>query len=180
MTAVYRVIRSQSYRLLQLENPHPFFQLLQSAFEQPWRENWEPEQFRLTTGPKEQHLSYGELSFLIPSIPLIHEQIIDSLSKYLTPFGECLPMISENGVYYAYHMLRGYDALDQEKSTPYRYPEKSLQMDRIEFQPEKITQPLLFRLPHSFAPFFATESLIKRLHELNGKGWQFEKCWESK
>lgn len=179
MTAVYQVFRSRRYRLFQLENPQLFFQLLKHSSDQPWQENWNPNQFFLQTGPKEQQLSYGELSFLIPSIPLIHERLIDSLSSLLTPYGELLPMPSENGIYYAYHVLKAYDALDWERSITYRYPKSLVQIQRYEFQVEKVKRPLFFRLPHSYAPFFATESFLQRLNDLNGEGWQFEKCWES-
>lgn len=116
---------------------------------------------------------------MIPSIPLIHERLIDSLSSLLTPYGELLPMPSENGIYYAYHVLKAYDALDWERSTTYRYPKSLVQIQRYEFQVEKVKRPLFFRLPHSYAPFFATESFLQRLNDLNGEGWQFEKCWES-
>ena len=180
MAGVYQVFRNRRHRLLQLENPQPFFQLLQTANNQPWKSNWNPAQFQLKTSPKHQHLSYGHLSFLMPSIPLIHEEWVDAFAALLTPYGELLPMLSEHGIYYAYHALKPYDALDWERSIPYRFPDTPSQVDQYEFLSAKIQQPLFFRLPHSYAPFFATESFVEIVNGIKAKGWQFEKCWENR
>lgn len=179
MASVYQAFRNRHYRLLRLENPQPLFELLHSSIDQPWKSDWNKIQFQLIPGPREQELSYGELSFLIPSIPLLHERTMDQLAPFLTPFGELLPILSENGVYYAYHVLRAYDALDTEQSVAYLFPEKPQQIHQYVFYQDKVLHPLFFRLPQSAAPFFATQSFIQKLDEHNFQGWQFEKCWES-
>ncbi|SHF34424.1 hypothetical protein SAMN05444392_11635 [Seinonella peptonophila] len=179
MLSVYRVFRNRRYCLFQLKDPQPLFQLLHNSNDHSWKSEWNSQQFSLTTGLKEQELSYGELTFLTPSIPLLHEQSIELLAPLLIPYGELLPMSSENGIYYAYHVLKPYHALNIDQSTIYPYPKQPMLIDKYDFHKEQVKEPLFFRLPQSPAPFFATDSFMDILEKTQFQGWQFEQCWKS-
>ena len=131
--------------------------------------SWTPWKVELGRPEGYENLPMGDFPLLAFHVPVFNERAAERLQPLLVGNGELLPLLCDEGSFFAYNVTTVLDALDIEKSIVIRFADGGIQdVIRHEFVPEKLISPI-FKIPQVPDVFVTDEfqdAVIK--HELEG------------
>lgn len=111
--------------------------------------------------------------------PAFSAHAIEELADLLEGRGELLPLLSSDGEYYAFNVLRLVDALDEDGSTIERFDDgRIMHIDNYEFFADRLAGETIFKLaPAPDAYEFVTDVFVDRVRERKLTGFLFQNIW---
>lgn len=99
--------------------------------------------------------------------PAIKASALDKAGEFLLRFGELLPLLCDEGEYYAYNVTNLVDALNQEESEIHKFSSgRWMDVRRGVFLCERVGGAQIFKLPQTPAgPVYVTEHAAATLQE---------------
>ncbi|MCK6489322.1 MAG: hypothetical protein L6R48_13510 [Planctomycetes bacterium] len=94
--------------------------------------------------------------------------------------GEWLPLTSSPGGYWLFNVLTVVDCLDKVKSRCEFFddePSRIMAIDQYEFDPARITDSPIFRIPDDPMVVFATSAFVNTVRSEDLHGFSFYKAW---
>jgi hypothetical protein len=104
------------------------------------------------------------------------------IGQHLEKYGEFLPLECDEGKFWAFHVTRCIDALDEGASDVFRSPDDPkivLMIHKHIFQPAKLTSDWMFRLPQSRGGGepYVTDSFVNLIRDSGLTGLEFKRVW---
>jgi hypothetical protein len=108
----------------------------------------------------------------------------EKIGLHIEKYGEFLPLGCEWGKFWAFHVTRFVDALDEDASDVLRAtdePALVLMIHKHVFQPAKLTSDWMFKLPQSRGrgTFYVTDPFVNLIRESGLTGLYFRREWTS-
>jgi uncharacterized protein DUF1629 len=122
----------------------------------------------------------GDFPLMALHVPVFTERAVALLKPLLSGNGELLPLMCDEGSYFAFNVTTVLDALDEEKSSAIRFTDGGIMnITGYEFFPEKVTSPI-FKLPQvPLMDVFVTDEFKDAVSRYDLKGFDFRLAWES-
>lgn len=113
------------------------------------------------------------------NIPAFSARAVDVLRDLLEPNGELLPLVSEAGQYYAYHVMTVADVLDIAHCEVTWGLDKTYasRIRHFECYPDSLDGQKIFRLPQQLLNYFVTEEFAQRVREYRLQGFNLSRVW---
>jgi hypothetical protein len=113
-------------------------------------------------------------------VPVFSQHAVEALYDLLQRNGEILPLICQEGVYFAFNVTRLVDALDMNASE-FKYFKSTGRIMRIvrhEFDAEKLGAESIFKIPQVPEGYvFVTDEFVRRVQEAGLVGFDFRRVW---
>ncbi|MDJ0632715.1 MAG: hypothetical protein QNJ34_05950 [Xenococcaceae cyanobacterium MO_188.B29] len=113
-------------------------------------------------------------------LPVFSQRACEVLRDFLEPNGELLPLDSDSGQYFFYNITKIVDALDVENSVCEFWCDPSTTAIDIQyyfFKEEMLNELSIFRIYENPIATLVTNDFVKRVHEYELNGFQFNKIW---
>lgn len=123
---------------------------------------------------------YNDFPCVDLTIPAFSDRAVEALGEFLTSAGELLPLDSDVGRYFAFHIRTVIDALDVSRSDIVWFsstPKRVLDINRFEFHPEALERSSVFTIPETPNRIFVTDEFIKRVDDSRLRGFDCPKLW---
>jgi hypothetical protein len=106
----------------------------------------------------------------------------EKIGPHLNKYGEFLPLRSEEGQFWAFHVTHFVDALNEHASDVLRSPDEPkvvLMIHKHVFRPEKLTADWMFKLPQSRGRgrFYVTDPFVNLISASGLTGLEFKRVW---
>lgn len=113
-------------------------------------------------------------------VPVFNARAADLLRPLLIDNGELLPLLCDEGSYFAYNVTTVLDALDLEKSSIIRFASgRIMDITRHEFLQAKVTHSI-FKIPQvPWMEVFVTDEFRDAVSQHRLTGFTFKLVWES-
>ena len=115
--------------------------------------------------------------------PCFSKRACEALSDLLDGNGELLPVETENGVYYIYHVTKVIDILDLNKSDitfKHSHPRIALEVDHFVLSDGLDIDAAIFKIPQLVYSVFVTDTFYQRVMESNLNGFRFYRAHPAK
>jgi hypothetical protein len=104
------------------------------------------------------------------------------IGPYLERYGEFLPLRSDEGDFWTFHVTHFVDALDEDASDVLRAPDDPglvLMINKHVFRPERLTADWMFKLPQSRGrgPFYVTDPFVNMIRASGLTRLEFKRVW---
>jgi hypothetical protein len=141
----------------------------------PMRDSWIPWKVEIDRPEGYENSLFGDFPLLISAVPVFTERAVALLEPLLTGNGELLPLVCDEGSYFAYNVTTVLDALDVERSSLLRFTSgEIMNITHHEFFPGKVTSPI-FKIPQTpLMDVFVTEEFRAAVSKHNLKGFAFK------
>jgi uncharacterized protein DUF1629 len=141
----------------------------------PFGSSWIPWKVEIDRPKGYENLPFGDFPGMALHVPVFTERAAALLEPLLSGNGELLPLVCDEGSYFAYNVTTVLDALDEEKSSMIRFPSgRIMNITRHEFFPEKVTSPI-FKIPQTpLMNVFVTEEFQAAVSKHDLKGFNFK------
>ncbi|MBA4601974.1 imm11 family protein [Thermoactinomyces mirandus] len=141
---------------------------------------WKPIRLKVSEIDKDNPNPLPDCLLMLGDVLIFSEKGKSHVKRHLSDYGEFLPLISECGSFYAFHLLEQINALDEEKSEVLRF-KSSGRIKRITnyvFKPNQIASRLLFKIPQNPAAIFVTDEFLSLICDSGLQGFDFKFLWE--
>lgn len=105
---------------------------------------------------------------------VISQKALTLIGEMLEPYGEILPLVGKDGIYFAYNLTCRIDSLDKKNSITTPGSIKS-----YTFYPEIIGNRYIFRIPESHLRIYVTDPFVEKIKNSDLKGFSFKKLWSN-
>jgi hypothetical protein len=128
-----------------------------------------------------RRLPLGDLLSWVGSIPIFGRRTVDELQDLLAANGEILPLTSDVGELFAFHVTKASPALDRENTvcTLWEPGGDILSIDRYSFYPERIDSPIFVLAENRALHVLVTDEFVMRVQEAGLTGFKFRLVWDS-
>jgi hypothetical protein len=125
-------------------NSHEVFRRFDGT---PMGTSWVPWKVEVARPEGYESLPLGDFPLMATHVPVFSERAVALLEQLLIENGELLPLLCEEGSYFAYNVTTVLDALDVQKSSVVRFHNgRIMDITRHEFFPPKVTSSI-FKIP---------------------------------
>ena len=139
---------------------------------------WKPP---AVTGRVRPHNDYPCVNLIIPAVS---RRAVDALRDLLGPNGELLPLRSDIGEYFIYHVTTMVDVLDRDRSDvrwfsddPGPWDARAMTIDHFEFVPGRLEGLTIFNIPELAGDPLVTDAFKERVEAAGLQGFDFVKVW---
>lgn len=141
----------------------------------PFGASWVPWKVEIDRAEGYENLPFGDFPGMALHVPVFTERAAALLEPLLSGNGELLPLVCDEGSYFAYNVTAILDALDVERSSILRFTDGGIMnITRHEFFPEKVTSPI-FKIPQTpLMDVFVTEEFQAAVSKHDLKGFLFK------
>jgi len=141
----------------------------------PFGDSWVPWKVEIDRPEGFENSLFGDFPAMALHVPVFTERAACLLQPLLSGHGELLPLVCDEGSYFAYNVTTVLDALDVEKSSVLRFTDGGIMnITRHEFFPEKVTSPI-FKIPQTpLMDVFVTEEFQAAVNKHDLKGFIFK------
>lgn len=141
----------------------------------PFGASWVPWKVEIDRPEGYENSPFGDFPGMALHIPIFAERAVSVLEPLLTGNGELLPLVCDEGSYFAYNVTTVLDALDVEKSSLLRFTDGGIMnITHHEFFPEKVTSPI-FKIPQTpLMDVFVSEEFRAAVSKHDLKGFAFK------
>jgi hypothetical protein len=113
---------------------------------------------------------------------IMSEVAKEKIGAHLNRYGEFLPLRCDEGNFWAFHVTHFVDALDENASNVLRSPDDPnvvLMIHKHVFQPAKLTEDWMFKLPQSRGrgPIYVTDPFVDLIRTSGLTGLEFKRVW---
>jgi uncharacterized protein DUF1629 len=142
--------------------------------------SWVPWKVEIDRPEGYENLPFGDFPLMALHVPAFSERAATLLEPLLIENGELLPLVCDEGSYFAFNVTSVLDALDEEKSSVLRFTSgRIMNITGYEFLPEKVTSPI-FKIPQvPLMDVFVTDEFQDAVIRHGLKGFDFKLVWES-
>lgn len=132
-----------------------------------WRNEEVPEDLKLSDFPS-------------MTVPVFSRRSVEGLWDLLEPNGEVLPLVCNEGDYFAYNITTLSEALDEDRSRMSRYSDgQIMNVKQHVFKPDLLERKAIFKLVQIPGLWeYVTEEFVQRVQELGLVGFEFKLVWE--
>jgi hypothetical protein len=112
-------------------------------------------------------------------VPVFSARAVRELVDLLDGRGELLPLVTDQGEFYAFNVTRLSDALDEEHSSFERFDDGNvMDIETYAFAPERLTGETIFKLPPVVPMYeYVTDVFVDRVSERDLQGFLFQQVW---
>lgn len=112
------------------------------------------------------------------TLPCFSGRAVNVLREFLEPNGELLPLLCDEGEFYAYHILTQVPALDEARSTVARIPGRIAMIHQYEFVPSLLQDLTVFRLTREQGGIsLVTDPFVDRVVQTGLTGFDLREVW---
>lgn len=142
--------------------------------------SWVPWKVEVARPEGFEDLPMGDFPLMAFHVPVFNARAADLLRPLLIDNGELLPLLCDEGSYFAYNVTTVLDALDVEKSSVIRFTDGGImRITRHEFLPEKVTSSI-FKIPQvPWMEVFVTDEFRDAVSQHRLTDFTFKLVWES-
>lgn len=117
-----------------------------------------------------------------PTYLTMAQRARERVGQHLRRYGEFLPLICQDGRFWAFHVTHFLDALDENASSVLRAsddPNMILMIHRHVFRPDRLTGDWMFKLPQSRGrgPIYVTDPFVNLIRASRLTGLEFKRVW---
>ena len=129
---------------------------------------------------EDMHSPRGDFPYL-GGTPCLSRKAVEALRNLLLPNGEILPLVCDEGEYYAYNVTTVIDCLDEKKSQVVRFKSDGaiMKIEKHVFLPQKLVDVLVFKIPQNVAAVYLTDKFVSEVLKHDLKGYEFKEVWRS-
>ncbi len=177
---IYKLGSAEAFRfyLPQRESDYRLFTCLPPP---PCKEDWTPVEMVRVDRDGGRKLQPSDFPGWAGGDLMLNERAASALSDVLLPFGELLPLTTDDSSALFVFNAKRIDALDEEKSKLLRLPDRGqvILVSEAVFKEELLAGVEAFRLPHSGTPIYVSQHFVARVREEKLVGLDFELAWAS-
>lgn len=136
---------------------------------------WKKVEAKLVANDKELKLLPGDFPSLVTHVPVFSQRALTKLKDSLKGNGEALPLVCDEGEYFAFNVTNIVDALDEQRSEIKRFKSSNRIMEVVKyrFHDEKLSANI-FKIPQTAAmDVFVSDKFKKSIESFNLKGFEF-------
>ena len=148
----------------------------------PLRCKWRPVSVKvLRDDEQNKDLPVSDFPSFLSHVPCFSRKAIEALTQLLLPNGEILPLVCDEGEYFAYNVTTVLNCLDEEKSEAVRFDEGGiLDIVKHEFEFSKVIHAVIFKIPQiPLMDVFVTNEFVSKVKESGLQGFEFREVWNS-
>jgi len=140
---------------------------------------WHPRIEILREVPRDYDLLPGDFPSLGGIIPVFSQKAVSALRDLLEENGELLPLVCDEGEYFAYNVTRIVDALDEKQSSVDRFATGNIMgISRYHLQSTALDSLTIFKLPQSArVETYVTDTFVDRASKGGLVGFDFQRIW---
>ena len=146
----------------------------------PVRGQWRPVPVEfLREKPRDWKKPKGDFPSLATHVPVFSRRALDELREFLEPSGELLPLVCDEGDYWAHNVTLVLDALDVGASAVRRFSSgRVMDIDTYVFRADRLENAVVFKLPETTRmDVFVTRSFVDRVGMSGLEGFLFLPVW---
>lgn len=122
----------------------------------------------------------SDCPYLAPGVPTLTAKSLEALRDLVEPHAEVLPLVSEDGQFFALNVTTLAEALDYEHSEVKRFRDGGvMDVKKHAFIPGLVNGLPIFKLPEfSRSRVYVTDSFVERVQRHGLTGFKFNLLWE--
>ena len=179
---IFMPLSEDGYELAQPVDPEDFERIDSQLDGMPRRSVWTPFRMRLVVEDEfGRPFRESDAPWFGSHALVLRPRAIQAMEPLLRVHGELLPLVCEQASIYLFNPTCLLDALDEEGSTVWRFPEdgRIFHVQKYVFREEIIQGFQIFKLKGLAAsPTFVTEDFVARWNAAGLRGLTFERCGE--
>jgi len=156
------------------------FDLFDTYWDHSLRDLWANFPFHVQTNDQTDQFPFANLQLFLPDLLIMDRLAKKQLEEALAPYGEFLPVYSNDQELFFYHLLNKVPALDLEQSVFRRYPSSGRIADvrKYVFRKEIVENQVIFEIQDALAELFVTDRFVQLIENHQLKGVDYEPFWQ--